>query len=132
MFSSIRTSKANKELVTQLTRRLNLGTENVIARLAFSFSLAKDRMLKLTEMEDSQGKEYSVSVLFGSYESIYLGLIAMHYSIKKDAPDVPKYIKMHVDDGLILINQEVSEKGSITGNDFLVNEIEKGLDSICI
>ena len=39
MFTSIRTSASNKIVVTDLTRKLNLGPENVIARIAFAYSL---------------------------------------------------------------------------------------------
>ena len=126
MFTSIKTSKANKELVTQLTNKLNLGAENVIARLAFSYSLAKERKLELNEIDDAQGKEYNVKVLFGNYPEIYMSLLAIHYGIAIADKDMSKYVKMHIDDGLVLINNEVAEKSSISGNDFLINEIEKG------
>ena len=43
MFTQIKTSKANREVVTQLTRKLQLKKENVIARIAFAWSLSKDR-----------------------------------------------------------------------------------------
>lgn len=127
MFTSIKTSRANKDLVTQLTNKLNLGAENVIARLAFSYSLAQNRMLKLNEIQDAQGKEYNVKVLFGNHPEIYLALLAIHYGIPREDKDIPKYVKMHIDDGLGLINREVIEKSSITGNDFLINEIESGM-----
>ncbi len=127
MFTSIKTSKANKELVTQLTNKLNLGAENIIARLAFSYSLGKNRRMVLAEIQDAQGKEYNVKVLFGNYADIYLALIAMHYNIHQADKDIPKYVKMHIDDGLAQIALEVSEKNSISGNDFLINEIEKAL-----
>jgi len=39
MFTTIKTSLENKLRVTELTRKLNLGPENVVARLAFSYSL---------------------------------------------------------------------------------------------
>lgn len=128
MFNSIKTSKANKELVTQLTNKLNLGAENVIARLAFSYSLSNERKLELSQIGDAQGKEYNIKVLFGNYPEIYLSLIAVHYGIPVAHKDVSKYVKMHIDDGLILINNEVAERTSINGSDFLINEIEKGLD----
>ncbi|RZJ90739.1 MAG: DUF1832 domain-containing protein [Chryseobacterium sp.] len=127
MFTSIKTSRANKDLVTQLTNKLNLGAENVIARLAFSYSLAQDRILKLNEIQDAQGKEYNVKVLFGNHPEIYLALLAIHYNIPIADKDISKYVKMHIDDGLSLINNEVMEKNSMTGNDFLINEIEKAL-----
>lgn len=127
MFSSIKTSKINRELVTQLTNKLNLGAENVVARLAFSYSLATESILDPNEIEDSQGKEYNVKVLFGNYPEIYLSLLALHYDIHIADKDMHKYVKMHIDHGLALIDKEISNKASITGNDFLINEIEKGL-----
>ena len=65
MFTHIRTSKENKEVVTQLTSKLNLGTENVIARIAIAHSLAQGKKLDLKDLKDSGGKEYSKAVLFG-------------------------------------------------------------------
>ncbi len=127
MFNNIKTSKANKELVTQLTNKLNLGPENIIARLAFSYSLAQERKLDLKKMADSQGKEYNVKVLFGNQPEFYLSLLAIHYQININHIDIAKYAKMHIDDGLELINHEVQNRSSITGNDFIINEIEKGL-----
>ncbi|MFN0256632.1 DndE family protein [Pedobacter ureilyticus] len=127
MFSNIKTSEANKELVTQLTNRLNLGAENIIARLAFSYSLAKERKLELKFMADSKGKEYSIKVLFGNYPEIYLSLVATHYQININQPEIAKYVKMHIDDGLELIDQQLKNKSSVTGNDFLINEIEQSL-----
>jgi len=127
MFTTIRTSKINKEVVTQLTNKLNLGAENVIARLAFSYSLNKDRKLDTSEMKDAGGKEYNIKVLFGNYADIYLSLICVHYNLYKTDKDLAKYVKMHIDDGLELIANEVKAKDSITGTDFIINEIEKGL-----
>ncbi|ASU34252.1 DNA sulfur modification protein DndE [Mucilaginibacter xinganensis] len=114
-------------MVTQLTNKLNLGAENVIARLAFSFSLSRERKLNLSDMKDSGGKEYNNKVLFGNYADIYMAVLCVHYSLYKSDKDLSKYVKMHIDDGLELINQEIANKDSITGNDFLINEIEKGI-----
>ena len=127
MFSNIKTSKSNKELVTNLTNKLNLGPENVIARLALSFSLGKERKLDLSRIQDSGGKEYSSKILLGSYIDIYISILCTHYNIHKTDKDVPRYLKMHIDDCLELINLEVANKDTITGTDFLINEIEKGL-----
>ena len=127
MFNSIKTSKSNKDLVTQLTNKLNLGAENIIARLAFSYSLAKEEKLDLSKIEDSGGKEYNVKVLFGAYPDVYIALICVHYNLHNSDKDIAKYVKMHIDHGLKLINSEVAKKNSISGTDFLINEIEKGL-----
>jgi len=127
MFTQIKTSKANKDVVTQLTRRLGLGTENVVARIAFNYSLSKDQKLNLTEISDSSGKEYSKAVLFGDYDDIYIGLLCVHYGIYKTDKDISRYIKMHVDDGLTLLYEEVSNLSNMDGFDFLVEKIEVGL-----
>ena len=127
MFSSIKTSKANKEIVTQLTNKLNLGAENVIARLAFSYSLSKEYKLDLANIQDSSGKEYNTKVLFGNYSDIYIALLCVHYNLHKSDRDIPRYVKMHIDEGLQQINQYVLSKDSITGTEFLINEVEKGI-----
>lgn len=120
MFKNIKTCEENKGIVAQLTRKLNLGTENIIARMAYSYSLSQDRKLNLSDLQDSGGKEYSRSVLFGDYDDIYVGLICVHYQIYKTDKDLGKYIKLHVDDGLRLINEEIAKAPNIDGFDFLV------------
>jgi len=127
MFTQIKTSKENKEVVALLTRKLGLGTENVIARIAYTYSLSKDKKLNLNDIEDAGGKEYSKSVLFGDYYDIYLGLICVHYGLYKTDKDIGRYIKMHVDDGLQLLNEEVNNLSNINGFDFLVEKINIGL-----
>jgi len=127
MFTQIKTSKENKEIVAQLTRKLNLGAENIIARMAFSYSLSKERKLNLNDIMDSGGKEYSRSVLFGEYDDLYIGMICVHYNIYKSDKDLGKYVKLHVDDGLVLINAEVSKAPNIDGFDFLVELISDNL-----
>jgi DNA sulfur modification protein DndE len=127
MFTQISTTKENKEIVSQLTRTLGLGAENVIARIALAYSLSKDRKLELKNIGNSTGKGYSKSVLFGEYYDYYLGLICVHYNLYKTDKDLPKYIKMHIDDGLQLLNEEINERSNIDGFDFLVEKIEDGL-----
>ncbi len=130
MFTHIKTSKENKEVVSQLTRKLNLGTENIIARIALTYSLSKDRKLEINNLQNSGGKDYSKAVLFGSYLEYYLGLITVHYNIHITDKDLPKYIKLHIDDGLQLLNNEVEQRSNIDGFDFLVEKIEVGLQEL--
>jgi DNA sulfur modification protein DndE len=127
MFNGIRTSRKNKELVTTLTRRLNLGAENVIARLAFSCSLATDKKMDLQQIQDSQGKEYNSKTLFGEHLDIYVAMICVHYGIYKTHKDIPRYVKMHIDDGLELISEEVEKNSNMTGTEFLISKIDRGL-----
>ena len=127
MFTQISTTKENKEIVSQLTRTLGLGAENIIARIALTYSLSKDKKLELSNVGKSNGKGYSKSVLFGEYYDYYLGLVCIHYSLYKTDKDLPKYIKMHIDDGLQLLNEEIKERSNIDGFDFLVEKIEAGV-----
>ncbi|WP_299313281.1 DndE family protein [uncultured Aquimarina sp.] len=130
MFTQIRTSKENREVVGKLTRKLNLGTENIIARIALTYSLSKDNKMDLNHIQNSSGKEYSKAVLFGDYFDYYLGLVAVHYNIYISDKDIPKYIKMHIDDGLQLLDKEINQKSNIDGFDFLVEKIDSALNTI--
>ncbi len=104
MFTSIKTSEANKEVVTKLTRSLNLGSENIIARLALTYSLSQEKQLDLKFIMDSKGKEYSKGVLFGDHYKIYAGMIVLRYGLSINDKNLPKYLKMHIDDGLNKLN----------------------------
>ena len=130
MFTSIKTSRANKHIVTELSRKFNLGAENIIARIALTYSLSKKRILTLTDISDSQGKEYSKNVLFGSYLPYYVGLICVKYGLYKTDKDIPKYIKMHIDDGLQLMNNELRDNPNLNGYDYLIDKITNGLEDI--
>lgn len=127
MFTHIKTSIDNKPIVTELTRKLSLGPENVIARLAFTYSLSKNKKLSLVDIKDSKGKEYSRNVLFGHNTPYYIAMICTQYGVYKTDKDIPKYIKMHIDHGLGLINEEFKRNPSLTGFDFLISKIEDGL-----
>ena len=127
MFTQINTSKENKEIVSLLTRKLNLGTENIVARIAYTYSLSQDRKLDLNKIKDAGGKNYYKGVLFGDYYDMYIGLVCVHYGLYKTDKDIPKYIKMHIDDGLTLLNEEVNNRSNIDGFDFLAEKINQGL-----
>ncbi len=130
MFTQIKTSKENKEVVAALTRKLGLGTENVIARIAYTYSLSQEKKLDLNNIKDAGGKEYSKSVLFGDYYDMYLGMLCVHYGLYKTDKDIGRYIKMHVDEGLQLLNVEVNNRSNIDGFDFLAEKINIGLHEI--
>ena len=127
MFSHIKTSKENKEVVTLLTNKLNLGAENVIARIAFSYSISNDEKLDLKDLKNSGGKEYSKAVLFGNNYEIYLGLILKKYNIHSSNKDFSKYVKIHIDNGLELLNNEINSVSNIDGYEFLMNKIQSKL-----
>lgn len=124
MFSQIKTSKENKDVVSTLTRRLGLGAENVIARIAYTYSLSQDVKLNIKDISNSSGKEYSKSVLFGENYNTYVGMVCTHYNLYKTDKDIPKYIKLHLDHGLQLINSELEDRPNVDGFDFLVEKIK--------
>ncbi|MBZ9779887.1 DndE family protein [Psychroflexus sp. CAK8W] len=123
MFTHVRTSKSNKEVVSQLTRKLNLGAENVIARIALAYSLKSNKKLDLNDIQDSGGKEYSRKVLFGNYDKYYLALVAQHYQLHISNQDLGKYVKMHVDDGLQNLFSKLESKSDTSALIF-INSIE--------
>ena len=127
MFTHIKTSKENKRRVAELTRRLQLGAENVIARIALTYSLSKGKKLKMTDIQDAGGKEYSKNVLFGHYLPYYVAVLANHYNIYKADKDIPKYIKMHLDEGLEIIEEELTDNPNLDSFGFLSQKINEGL-----
>lgn len=130
MFSQIKTSSKNKENVIDLTRKFNLGAENIIARIAIAYSLQSGVKFSPLDVKDSGGKEYSKNVLFGSYYSIYLAMICTHYQISDTDKDIARYIKIHLDDGLDRIANDIKENPNLVGFDYLFDKIHKGLEDM--
>lgn len=132
MFSQIKTSSKNKENVVELTRKFNLGPENIIARIAIAYSLQAGIKFSPLDVKDSGGKEYSKSVLFGNYYPIYIAMICTHYQILDNDKDIPRYLKIHLDDGLERIALDVKDNPNLVGYDYLFDKIQKGLeDMVC-
>lgn len=106
---NISTSSKNKDIVTQLTRKLPGNVkENVIARIALGYSLCKGKRFEPKDfsLNDSQGKEYKEHTLFDAkYKDFYIALICQAYRISKNDEHIPKYIKLHIDHGLEKINE---------------------------
>jgi len=131
MFSQIRTSSRNREVVVELTRKFNLGAENIIARIALGYSLQSGDKFSPLDVKDSGGKEYSKNVLFGNYYPIYEALICTHYQINSNDKDLPRYFKMHLDDGLERIYNDIQDNPNLVGYDYLFDKIQEGLKEIC-
>ena len=130
MISSIKTSEKNRKVVRELTAKLGLGSENLIARIAFAYSVAQGRKLDLGDIQDSKGKEYSAKVLFGDYSEMYVAIVCQQYGIYKSDYDIPRYIKMHIDDGLNLISEIIRQNPNLSLLDFVIEQIDKGLEGI--
>ena len=130
MFSQIKTSNKNKAIVAELTRKFNLGAENIIARIAIGYSLQSGIKFTPLDVKDSGGKESRKNVLFGDYYTIYLAMICTHYQIEFNNKDIPRYIKMHLDDGLERIAQDIQKNPNLVGFDYLFDKIQQGLEDI--
>ena len=130
MFSQIKTSSKNKENVVELTRKFKLGPENIIARIAIAYSLKVGIKFSPLDVKDSGGKEYSKSVLFGNYYPIYIAMICTHYQILDNDKDIPRYLKIHLDDGLERIALDVKDNPNLVGYDYLFDKIQKGLEEM--
>lgn len=131
MFTQIKTSSGNKDAVTVLTRKFGLGAENVIARIAIAYSLQCNSHFSPLDVKDSGGKEYSKNVLFGPYYPMYAAIMCKHYNIKMSDKDLPRYFKLHLDDGLERIIADVKDNPNLVGFDYLFDKIEIGLEKIC-
>lgn len=134
MLINIRTSEANKTVVQELTRKVfSAASENYISRVAFAYSISKGIHLDMANKEhllDSRGKEYKDDILFGNYRAYYIAIICQHYQIYKTDQDIARYIKMHIDHGLQLMNRLFEENKNYSGFDFLLENIEKGIESL--
>lgn len=131
---NLKTSEANLEVVRKLTLKLPTGTkENVIARIALSFSLSTGKKFTPAEfgVYDSKGKEYKDHILFDSqYRGLYIGMICQHYNIYKTHEDIPKYIKHHIDHGLEQLDDLFEKNPDYSFFDFLGEYLEKGISSL--
>ena len=130
MICQIKTSTENRERVARLTRKFGLGAENIIARIAIAYSLKQGNHFDPTKVKDSGGKEYSRNVLFGNLFPLYLSMICEHYQIKSTDKDLPRYFKLHLDDGLELIDKDVKDNPNLVGFDYLFDKIHEGLSEI--
>lgn len=130
MFTQIKTSSKNRDNVVELTRKFNLGAENVIARIAIAYSLQSGIKFSPLDVKDSGGKEYSKNVLFGAYYHIYVAMVCTLYQISDRDKDIPRYLKMHLDDGLERIAKDVKDNSNLIGYDYLFDKIHKGLEDI--
>lgn len=132
MFSAIKTCSKNRDIVVDLTRKFGLGAENVIARIAIAYSLQSGAKFSPLDVKDSGGKEYSKNVLFGVLYPVYIALICTHYQITDDNKDIPRYLKIHLDDGLERISKDVKDNPNLIGYDYLFDKIQEGLKEICM
>lgn len=131
---NIFTSQKNQEVVSKLTRKLPGDTrENVIARIAICHSLSSKKRFTREEFSlyDSKGKEYKEHVLFDpQYKDIYIALVCQAYKISPDDELLPKYIKLHLDHGLELIDKYFEDNPDNNFLDFFMKYLTKGTEAL--
>lgn len=129
---NVKTSEANKERVALLTAKLGNGVkENVVARIALAYSLARGKQLDLkADYADSSGKEYKDDVLLGQYRNLYIALICQHYGIPKTDAAIPRYIKIHLDHGLELMSRVFEQNPNYSSVEFLLDNAEQGIEAL--
>ena len=57
-------------------------------------------------------------------------MVSSHYGLYKTDQDLPKYIKMHIDDGLTLIDAELKERPNVDSFEFLAEKVGEGLEKV--
>jgi DNA sulfur modification protein DndE len=131
MLINIRTSEETEAILVRLSNRFNLASKNILMRMALGYSLSRNERLDLKKLEDARGKDYKdITVLSERYRSYYIALICQHYNLYKTDPDIGKYVKMHIDDGLRQLNNLFDNNPTHTFTDFLVQNIEQGISAL--
>ena len=59
-----------------------------------------------------------------------MALFCTYYNINEEDKDMPRYIKMHLDDGLEMISKDIKDNPNLTGFDYLFDKIHDGLEEI--
>lgn len=62
---------------------------------------------------------------------MYASIMCKHYNIRMSDKDLPRYFKLHLDDGLEKIMQDLKDNPNLVGFDYLFDKIELGLNEIC-
>ena len=134
MLINISTSENNTEVVRRLTSKLPQGTaENVIARIALGYSLQTGKKFTSTDFNlyDSKGKPYKDHILFNTkHRDFYIACICQYYGIYKTDENIPKFIKLHIDHGLELMDNLFSNNKNYTFFDFLIEHLDKGIENL--
>ena len=105
-FNRIKLSAKSQNLLGRLKARTGL-TPNLIARFALCLSI-KEKSAPIPNQYDKGGNEIEPAVLFGEYESLYLGL--MKNKLQKDElPDseLNEMTRCHINRGVIALSPRI-------------------------
>lgn len=105
-FSKIKLSAKSQNLLGRLKARTGL-TPNLLARFALCLSI-KEKSAPIPTQYDKDGNDIEPAILFGEYESLYLGL--MKNKLKKDRlPDseLNEMTRSHINRGVIALSPRI-------------------------
>jgi DNA sulfur modification protein DndE len=107
----VRLSAKSQNLLGRLKARTGL-TPNLLARFALCLSI-KEKSFPDPNEYDRNGSEIEPNVLFGEYESLYLGL--MRNRLEKDGKnietDLNEMTRCHINRGVIALSPRIQNLG---------------------
>lgn len=130
MIINIKTSELSHKLIREYSTKLKLPAENIIARIALAYSISKNRQLDIKSIRDSKGKEYKEDTFFGKHKTYFISMLCQLYGIHRTDINLPKYVKLHIDEGLELMDKFFESNVNHTIYDFLIETIDRGVESI--
>ena len=109
-FSRIKLSAKSQNLLGRLKARTGL-TPNLLARFALCLSI-KEKSSPVASQYDKEGNDIEPAVLFGEYESLYLGL--MKNRLNKDRlseSELNEMTRCHINRGVIALSPRIQNIG---------------------
>ena len=109
-FSRIKLSNKSQNILGRMKARTGL-TPNLLARFALCLSL-KEKSAPIITQYDKEGNEIEPAILFGEYESLYLGL--MRNRLKKDGlseSELNDMTRCHINRGVIALSPRIQSLG---------------------
>ena len=109
-FSRIKLSNKSQNILGRMKARTGL-TPNLLARFALCLSL-KEKSAPIITQYDKEGNEIEPAILFGEYESLYLGL--MRNRLKKDGlseSELNDMTRCHINRGVIALSPRIQNLG---------------------
>jgi DNA sulfur modification protein DndE len=127
---NVSTSEETETILNKLQNRFNITSKNILMRIALAHSINRGRKLNNETPKDTKGNPYKEITIVGNFRNYYVALICQHYNLYKTDTDIPKFFKLHIDDGLILLDKLFAESSNYSFSDYLLEHIERGIDSL--
>ena len=131
----IKTSEANKIVVSTLTKKFEFKDDKYIGQIAiaYSFQLGKKFDLDADNAVDNNGKEYpetlTGNINGNTNDPVYHAILNQLYERKISDEEFQKLMKLHLDHGLDELNRKLlqNNKGKNAHIDFLLSIMNHGL-----